>query len=69
VDIHESATQVDPTVVGISTSGTVFVFRDVQETLIRGLQDSTLVRLTPAQCLLLFVPWLTLRCVCVLPGG
>ncbi|CAI5743548.1 unnamed protein product [Peronospora destructor] len=34
--------QIDPTIVGISTSGTVFVYHDVQETLIRGLQDSTL---------------------------
>lgn len=42
--IRESPTQVDPTIVSISTSGAFFVFRDVQETLIRGLRDSTLVR-------------------------
>ncbi|KAK1928641.1 KICSTOR complex protein ITFG2 [Phytophthora citrophthora] len=42
VGIHDFSVQVDPTIVGISTSGTVFVYRDVQETLIRGLQDSTL---------------------------
>ncbi|KAL4157294.1 hypothetical protein PRNP1_006317 [Phytophthora ramorum] len=50
VGIRESPTQVDPTIVSISTSGTFFVFRDVQETLIRGLRDSTLadkVRLSP----------------------
>lgn len=42
VGIRDFSEQVDPTIVGISTSGTVFVYRDVQETLIRGLQDSTL---------------------------
>ncbi|KAL3665343.1 hypothetical protein V7S43_009382 [Phytophthora oleae] len=42
VGINDSTAHVDPTIVGISTSGTVFVYRDVQETLIRGLQDSTL---------------------------
>ncbi|KAG3111929.1 hypothetical protein PI124_g9481 [Phytophthora idaei] len=42
VDIRDLSAHVDPTIVGISTSGTVFVYRDVQETLIRGLQDSTL---------------------------
>ncbi|KAF1778837.1 Integrin-alpha FG-GAP repeat-containing protein 2 [Phytophthora cactorum] len=43
LDIRDLSAHVDPTIVGISTSGTVFVYRDVQETLIRGLQDSTLV--------------------------
>ncbi|KAG2523252.1 hypothetical protein BBO99_00000253 [Phytophthora kernoviae] len=42
VNIRDSVTQTDPTIVGISTSGSIFVYRDVQETLIRGLQDSTL---------------------------
>ncbi|CAI5710075.1 unnamed protein product [Hyaloperonospora brassicae] len=42
VDMCELPAQVDPTIVGISTSGTVFVYRDVQDTLIRGLQDLTL---------------------------
>ncbi|KAG7386858.1 hypothetical protein PHYPSEUDO_015168 [Phytophthora pseudosyringae] len=42
VDIRDLSAQVDPTIVCISTSGTIFVYRDVQETLIRGLQDSTL---------------------------
>ncbi|KAE9018835.1 hypothetical protein PR003_g13407 [Phytophthora rubi] len=42
VGIRESSTQIDPTIVSISTSGAFFVFRDVQETLIRGLRDSTL---------------------------
>ncbi|KAF1789371.1 Integrin-alpha FG-GAP repeat-containing protein 2 [Phytophthora cactorum] len=42
LDIRDLSAHVDPTIVGISTSGTVFVYRDVQETLIRGLQDSTL---------------------------
>uniref|UniRef100_H3H570 Uncharacterized protein n=1 Tax=Phytophthora ramorum TaxID=164328 RepID=H3H570_PHYRM len=52
--IRESPTQVDPTIVGISTSGTFFVFRDVQETLIRGLRDSTLVRTRGVRILVLF---------------
>ncbi|KAJ8523994.1 hypothetical protein ON010_g17124 [Phytophthora cinnamomi] len=39
---ESSSTQIDPTIVSISTSGAFFVFRDVQETLIRGLRDSTL---------------------------
>ncbi|RQM18534.1 hypothetical protein DD237_001698 [Peronospora effusa] len=43
VGIRDISGQIDPTIVGISTSGTVFVYHDVQETLIRGLQDSTLV--------------------------
>ncbi|ETN12867.1 hypothetical protein, variant 10 [Phytophthora nicotianae INRA-310] len=43
VGIRDFSAHIDPTIVGISTSGTVFVYRDVQETLIRGLQDSTLV--------------------------
>ncbi|KUF88841.1 Integrin-alpha FG-GAP repeat-containing protein 2 [Phytophthora nicotianae] len=42
VGIRDFSAHIDPTIVGISTSGTVFVYRDVQETLIRGLQDSTL---------------------------
>uniref|UniRef100_A0AAV1U7C0 Uncharacterized protein n=1 Tax=Peronospora matthiolae TaxID=2874970 RepID=A0AAV1U7C0_9STRA len=42
VGICDLTAQVDPTIVGISTSGTVFVYRDVQDTLIRGLQDVTL---------------------------
>ncbi|CAH0515676.1 unnamed protein product [Peronospora belbahrii] len=42
VGIRDLSAQIDPTIVGISTSGIVFVYRDVQETLIRGLQDSTL---------------------------
>lgn len=42
VGIRDSSAQIDPTIVGISTSGTVFVYRDVQATLTRGLQDSTL---------------------------
>lgn len=42
VGIRDTKGQTDPTVVGISTSGTFFVYRDVQETLIRGLVDSTL---------------------------
>lgn len=41
VNIRDSSAQIDPTIVGISTSGTIFVYRDVQETLIRGLEDST----------------------------
>ena len=43
VGIRDLSGQIEPTIVGISTSGTVFVYHDVQETLIRGLQDSTLV--------------------------
>ncbi|KAI9907667.1 hypothetical protein PsorP6_003302 [Peronosclerospora sorghi] len=43
VNIHDIV-QISPTIVGISTSGTVLVYRGVQETLLRILQDFTLAK-------------------------
>ncbi|KAL7687887.1 putative integrin-alpha FG-GAP repeat-containing protein [Plasmopara halstedii] len=41
-NIQDSSGHIDPTIVSISTSGTVFVYRDVQNTLVQGFEDSTL---------------------------
>ncbi|TDH71410.1 hypothetical protein CCR75_008591 [Bremia lactucae] len=42
VNFQDSTARVDPTIIGISTSGIIFIYRNVQETLMRGLEDADL---------------------------